>query len=139
MTAGLAAVTSSVHGHRKISVAFTIMYILPRESMDEHISKRAREREDSDFPSPRMQHSGKLVFEKCTSRLYFRLACFASIRKERFIARQAQAIVLGPGALSAATNAKAPCFKKDFSLNLYLPRLRELYTNSLDNLFSNRT
>lgn len=43
MTAALAAFISSVHGHRKISVAFTIMYILPRESMDEHISKRARE------------------------------------------------------------------------------------------------
>ena len=43
MTAGLAAFTSTIHGHCKISVAFTIMYILPRESMDEHISKSARE------------------------------------------------------------------------------------------------
>ena len=43
MTASLAAFTSSVHGHCKISVAFTIMYILFRGLMDEHISKRARE------------------------------------------------------------------------------------------------
>lgn len=79
-----------------------------------NIYQNERGREDSDFPSPRMLHSGKRVFGKCTSRLYFRLACLASIRKERFIARKAQAIVLGPGALSAATNAKAPCFKKVF-------------------------
>ena len=79
-----------------------------------NIYQNERAREDSDFPSPRMLHSGKRVFGKCTSRLYFRLSCLASIRKERFIARKAQAIVLGPGALSAATNAMAPCFKKVF-------------------------
>ena len=52
--------------------------------------------------------------------------------------RGAQAIVLGSGALSAATNAKAPRLES-LSLNLYLPRLMELYTNSFDNLFSTQT